>query len=119
MSMQRRLTLLALLFALSSLSFGAGPIKVLVIDGQNNHAWQQTTPVLQKILESAGRFQVDVVTSPPHAADMSSFRPNFGEYEVVVSNYNGDPWPAETKAAFEKFVRDGGGFVSYHAADNS
>jgi len=119
MSMQRRLPLLPLLFALSSLSFGAEPIKVLVIDGQNNHAWKQTTPVLRKILESAGRFQVDVVTSPPQGADMSSFRPNFTGYTVVVSNFNGDPWPTETKAAFENFVKEGGGFVSYHAADNS
>jgi type 1 glutamine amidotransferase len=38
---------------------------------------------------------------------------------VVVSNYNGPPWPDVTNAAFEEYVRDGGGFVSYHAADNS
>src|SRR5436309_2022439 len=39
-------------------------IKVLIIDGQNNHNWQQTTPVLKKILEDSGRFTVDVATSP-------------------------------------------------------
>jgi type 1 glutamine amidotransferase len=117
--MRRPLLLSFLLFACFSLSFGAQPIKVLIIDGQNNHAWKETTPVLKEILGSAGRFQVDVATSPPQGADMSSFRPDFAGYNVVVSNYNGDPWPAETKAAFEKFVRDGGGFVSYHAADNS
>ena len=37
----------------------------------------------------------------------------------VVSNYNGEPWPADVNAAFEKFVRQGGGFVSYHAANNA
>ena len=36
---------------------------VLLIDGQNNHAWQQTTPVLKKQLEGSGRFTVDVATS--------------------------------------------------------
>jgi type 1 glutamine amidotransferase len=42
---------------------------------------------------------------------------------VVISNYNefptGDKWPAEVQAAFEKYVSGGGGFVSYHAADNA
>ena len=38
---------------------------------------------------------------------------------MVISNYNGDPWPASVNIAFERFVREGGGFVSYHAADNA
>ena len=50
---------------------------------------------------------------------MSTFHPDFSAYAVVVSNYNGDPWSDDTKAAFEKFVRNGGGLVSYHAADNA
>ena len=105
--------------ALMAAAPATGPIKVLIVDGQNNHAWQETTPVLKRLLGAAGRFTVDVATSPAHGADMSEFHPNFADYNVVVSNYNGDPWSAETSAAFEKFVRDGGGFVSYHAADNA
>lgn len=99
-------------------ALAAAPIKVLLVDGQNNHEWQRTSPVLKRILEQAG-FRVDVATSPPEGSDMSGFRPDFSRYRVVVSNYNGDPWPAATQAAFEKFVRNGGGFVSYHAADNA
>ncbi len=38
---------------------------------------------------------------------------------VVVSNYNGDAWPAEVNAAFEEFVRGGGGFHVVHAANNA
>ena len=40
----------------ASLSFhaAAAPLKVLLIDGQNNHAWQQTTPELKAILEESG-----------------------------------------------------------------
>lgn len=94
-------------------------MKVLIVDGQNNHAWRETTPYLKKIMEEAGRFTVDVATSPAKGEDMSAFKPNFAAYDVVVSNYTGDPWPAGTSAAFEKYVRDGGGFVSYHAADNA
>ena len=95
----------------------------LIIDGQNNHDWKATTPVLKKILEDTGLFQVDVVTTPPKGGDFSTFRPDFSKYKVVVSNYNefptGDKWPEEVKAAFEKYVHGGGGFVSYHAADNA
>ncbi|MEO6244659.1 MAG: ThuA domain-containing protein, partial [Opitutaceae bacterium] len=38
---------------------------------------------------------------------------------VVVSNYNGEAWPAEVREAFVAYVHGGGGFVSYHAANNS
>jgi type 1 glutamine amidotransferase len=113
-------TLLAAAAAVLALAQAApaASVAALIIDGQNNHAWQQTTPVLKKILEEAG-FTVDVATTPPKGGDMSVFKPDFSKYKVVVSNYNGQPWPEETNAAFEKFVREGGGFVSYHAADNA
>jgi len=39
-------------------------VRVLIIDGQNNHAWQMTTPYLKKALEDCGRFSVEVATSP-------------------------------------------------------
>ena len=98
--------------------FAAEKLKALIVDGQNNHHWQETTPVLKKILEDSGLFNVTVATAPP-GPDMTDFQPDFAAFDVVVSNYNGLPWPDATKAAFEKYVRDGGGFVSYHAADNS
>ena len=50
---------------------------------------------------------------------MSDFRPKFADYDVVVSNYNGDRWPKETEKEFEAFVAGGGGFVTVHAANNS
>jgi type 1 glutamine amidotransferase len=43
----------------------AEKLKVLLIDGQNNHDWKHTTPVLKWILEDCGRFTVDVSTTPP------------------------------------------------------
>lgn len=42
-----------------------GKLSVLLIDGQNNHQWQQTTPLLKKILENSGQFKVEVSTTPP------------------------------------------------------
>jgi len=101
----------------------AAPIRTLIIDGQNNHDWRHTTPVLKKILEDTGLFQVEVLTTPPKGGDFSGFRPEFAKFQLVISNYNqfpdGNKWPGEVKSAFEKYVRDGGGFVSYHAADNA
>jgi type 1 glutamine amidotransferase len=97
----------------------SAPMKVLIIDGQNNHDWKRTTPELKKILEGSGLFTVDVATSPAKGGDMTAFKPDFAAHRVIVSNYNGEPWSKETQAAFEKYVRDGGGFVSVHAADNS
>ena len=37
--------------------FAATPIRTLIIDGQNNHDWKHTTPVLKKILEDTGLFR--------------------------------------------------------------
>ena len=98
-------------------------VRVLIIDGQNNHDWKSTTPALKQILEGTGLFQVDVLTTPPKGGDFSGFHPEFAKYQAVVSNYNdfgnGNKWPDDVKAAFEQYVRGGGGFVSYHAADNA
>ena len=101
----------------------AMPIQALIIDGQNNHDWKHTTPVLKKILEDTGLFQVEVLTAPPKDGDFSGFKPEFKKYAVVISNYNefpnGSKWPEEVKASFEQYMSGGGGFVSYHAADNA
>jgi len=94
----------------------AAPHKALIIDGQNGHNWKDTTPSLKKLLEETGLFTVDVATSPPKGQDMSGFKPNFAAYDLVVSNYQGDEWPEETKKAFVDYVNDGGGVVIYHFA---
>ena len=96
--------------------------KLLIIDGQNNHDWKATTPVLRRFLEQTGRFAVDVATSPPAKAPAEaweSFRPDFEQYDVVLSNYNGEPWPERVQQALEKWVSGGGGLVIVHAANNA
>jgi uncharacterized protein len=104
---------------LTLLSSQAATLKALIVDGQNNHDYKTTTPHLKKLLEETGLFTVDVATSPAAKGDIKSFRPKFADYKVVISNYNGEPWSDETKADFENYVKNGGGFVSVHAADNS
>jgi uncharacterized protein len=112
------LLVLCLFFAFAVSTMAADPsYKALIIDGQNNHNWKATTPVLKKVLEETGLFSVDVATAPPK--DTAGFHPKFSDYQVVVSNYNGQPWPKETESAFAEYVEKGGGFVAVHAADNS
>lgn len=94
-------------------------LKALIIDGQNNHNWKATTPVLKRILEDSGLFTVDVATSPAKGEDMSGFKPNFAAYQVVVSNYNGEAWSDPARAALVNYVQSGGGFVVVHAANNA
>ena len=113
---------LFLTLCLSSAALAADKINVLIIDGQNNHKWDITTPVLKNALESSGAFTVEVATTPPKgspAEAWNGFKPNFAAYKAVVSNYNGEPWPQTVRDAFTKYVADGGGFVSIHAANNS
>jgi uncharacterized protein len=148
---------LLLLAAAAAPAGAAERLKVLLVDGQNNHDWKSCQPVLKWILEDCGRFTVDVSTAPPapprkpqppkepatdkqkaaHQAALKTWqaekdelakagadrwqqwRPRFRDYDVIVSNYNGDEWPAEVKADFAAFVRGGGGLVAVHAADNS
>ncbi|MCB0669040.1 MAG: ThuA domain-containing protein [Saprospiraceae bacterium] len=96
-------------------------IKVLIIDGQNNHTnWKETTEIMKNQLQNSGLFSVDIArTSSKEEGKMSEFKPDFSEYDVVVSNYNGESWPEATRKDFEDFVRSGHGFVSVHAADNA
>jgi type 1 glutamine amidotransferase len=112
----KRLIILALLLCANGL---AATIPALIIDGQNNHDYKATTPHLKKLLEETGLFTVDVATTPPAKGDMNAFKPEFKKYRVIISNYNGAPWSKETQEAFVSYVRNGGGFVSVHAADNS
>ncbi len=94
-------------------------LKTLIIDGQNNHNWRETTPVLKQILEDTALFSVDVATTPGKGEPMDSFKPDFSKYDVVVANYTGDSWPAQTQKSFVEYMKNGGGLVVYHAADNA
>jgi uncharacterized protein len=93
---------------------------VLLVDGQSNHKhWHETTQRLKRYLEETGLFRVEVATSPPAGESLENFRPAFARYDVVVSNYNGDLWSASTQKDFEDFVKNGGGVVIVHAANNA
>lgn len=117
--LKKYIALLGLLLLISSIN-AQQKIKVLIIDGQNNHDnWPETTPMMKGYLEQTGLFSVDVATSPNEKSPMDNFKPDFSKYKVVLLNYNGKAWPQVTNDAFESFVKNGGGVVSVHAADNA
>ena len=115
-------TVATLMFAATLTS--AGPIRVMLLDGDNNHrTWPETSRVLKKILDDSGLFQTTIVTVP--RAEIGSFKPDWTQYQAMVMNYNTGingvlpEWPADTRAAFVRWMAGGGGLVSVHAADNA
>jgi hypothetical protein len=114
--------ILAALFALWSGTAAAAPIKVMILDGASAaayHDWKLTTQVMKRELDETGLFDVTVVSAPPAGGDFSAFHPGFAAYQVVVSNYDAQDWPAPLKAEFEAYMKNGGGLVVVHGGDNA
>lgn len=102
--------------------------RVLIVDGINNHDWKTATHDIEEILIQTSLFSVDVSTTPPRGAPATAWnawRPDFSRYDVVVNNFNGGEredgiqWPEGIELDLERYVRNGGGLVVYHAANNA
>jgi len=124
---------------------GAEKLKVLIVDGQNNHAvWPKSTIMMREYLTDTGLFEVEVARTrfiwksereaawlPAAGVDESeavkqpkpdpAFDPDFSKYDVVVSNFGwkAADWPDKAKKGLEGYMKSGGGMVVVHAADNS
>jgi hypothetical protein len=102
-------------------ALGADKIKVMIIGGQNNHDWAQSTPFLAKLLDK-GNFEATVYNTPPKGANKEqwdAWQPKFRQFGCVVLDYNGEMWPEAVKKDFVDYIRDGGGVLLIHAANNS
>ncbi|MBO4230818.1 MAG: ThuA domain-containing protein, partial [Bacteroidales bacterium] len=114
------LSVLTILFLVTLCSACARePIQGVIITGQNNHNWPVSHKAIKMILENSRLFKVDIAVSPAAGEDMSSFDVDFSKYAFVFLDYNGDPWPEKMNTAFLEYVKNGGGVVVYHAADNA
>ena len=105
-------------------AFAAPRIHVLLLDGESAapyHNWKAVTPILKAELDETGLFDTEVVTAPPAGGDFSQFHPEWSKYQVVVFNYDApdNRWSNDLKSSFETYVRQGGGLVTVHAADNA
>ncbi len=94
-------------------------LKALIVTGQNFHDWQTSSAALKQMLEDTGLFVVDIAVSPPAGGNMKNFRPSFRDYRLVVLDYSGDSWSRPAQASFVDFVKNGGGVVAFHSADNA
>jgi len=95
-----------------------GVIRVLILSGSNNHEWKQTTPQLERIFSQSGLFQYQVSNQPDTLRTV-----HLASFDVIVSNWNSWPendlrWPEETESALLQFIKDGGGFVTFHASSS-
>ena len=117
----RSVVLISLLLWIVTLA--RGQIRVLIIDGVNNHDWAAATAGIRSILDEEGGFSVEVSTVTPES--LNQWEPDFFKYRVVVNNFNGGHldngirWPEPVEKQMEAYVNGGGGLVVYHAANNA
>lgn len=133
----------------------ASKLKVLLLDGQNNHyIWPKTSMMMKDYLQQTDLFEVDhyrmdsvwlgikynqsrpqpytsfIKTYPLDSTaygiskdpvKTSRFSMDFSQYDLIVSNLGAEAaqWPEETKQRFEQYMKDGGGLVVVHAANNA
>lgn len=119
-------------------------LKVLIVDGQNTHNdWPKITHIIKTELETTNLFSVDVARIaftwngedllkdyPTKGSNKTqkvsepktdpNFYPDFKKYNAVIINlgWKTAAWPEKTQAAFETYIKEGGGLVVFHAADN-
>ena len=115
------LVLLLLFFVSLAGNANAAPekIKVLIVTGFDvgSHKWQESTKLVQAILEETGRFDVSVSTDKEVFAS-----PSLADYGAVVLSYGfwneADP-SEQAKAGLLSYVQGGGNVVALHFACSS
>lgn len=92
-------------------------LKALIVTGQGNHSWKESSADFKTILEMTGRFLADITTSPApdaSAGAWQSWQPVFSDYDVVLYKYRGH-WPQSLRDSLRDYVAGGGGLVITHS----
>lgn len=105
-----------LFLALAAVTVAQEPIKILIVSGANNHDWEWTTPSLEGILTSSGRFSVEVTFDP--AKDLADVE-RLTAFDAILLDYNGPRWGEPAESNFLNAVRSGLGVSIIHAANNA
>lgn len=105
---------LTLPFCANGATDTAPKLQALIITGQNGHDWRGTTPLLRKMLEDTGRFDVHI-TEEFRGAGSETLAP----YDLVVLNYFDGRrpslrWGERADKALLDYVRSGKGLLIYH-----
>ena len=109
----RLLLLVVFAIAVAGNVSAAEKIKVLIVTGFDvgSHKWQESTKLVQGILNETGRFDIEV------SEDKEVFAsPTLGDYEAVVLSYGfwkeSDPTD-EAKAGLLSYAKNGGNVMSF------
>ena len=119
------LPLIILMTALTAFAAAGGEqTRVLIVDGFSNHDWKRTTACLTELLARHGGYSVDVSTFPRRRSSgrTRSMESEFRNYDVVIQNTNGGTqgpeWGATAKN-LEQYLKEGGGMLAFHSANNA
>ncbi|MFM2382380.1 MAG: hypothetical protein RL515_367, partial [Verrucomicrobiota bacterium] len=102
-----QLGLFSLLALLTLPLEAADKIRVLILDGRNNHDWVRTTESTKATLEATGRFTVTVATAPAGFAKPKPGRPKAGDAAAKKA----------FDAAMKEWNAEEAAFVKAHAAE--
>ncbi|MEI8374171.1 MAG: ThuA domain-containing protein [Planctomycetota bacterium] len=93
------------------------PWKALFVTGYDphGHPWQDTTPILERLLAESKKFDVRIAKLTS-AAEAHAFASDFAKCHVVVLYAHGLEWPKTTRDEFVKYMDGGGGLVVIHNA---
>ncbi len=97
-------------------------ISVLFLDGRSVHHkhWEEWVAPLQSYLKESGIFTLTHLRSPASGEDISTFDPQFDNYDVIVTIFDDEElWAEPVRNRFEAYMESGGGLVVVHAANNA
>lgn len=114
----------AMALGLALLATNAQAAKVLIITGDEFHAWKQTAPLIKDLLAKAGH---DVTITETPGKDLTA--ENLAQFDALVLNYRNTPkgakenpgsvWSDDNKKAFLDAIRGGKGLYVYHWASSA
>lgn len=114
----------AFVLGLALLAPTAQAAKVLIITGDEYHAWKQTAPLIKSLLAKAGH---DVTITETPGKDLTP--ENLARYDALVLNYRNTPkgpkenpgsvWSDDNKKAFLDAIKGGKGLYVYHWASSA
>ena len=99
-------------------------IKTLILTGVNNHDWERSAPICQKLLENTGRFSVEICDNP---SSVLANREKISQYQLFLLDYNtgfgdlytGPEWTGIARTNFIDAVKSGVNVSLLHSANNS
>lgn len=101
--------------------FDERPIRALMFAGNEAHKWhnwEKTAPALRSLLERDPRIKVDISFDIEDLAVR-----NLNDYQLIVQNYcnwqDKRPLSEASRAAFGRYLRDGGGLILVHFANGA